>query len=323
MWGNAKGWIISAVLVIAFTTTVCALQMTGTTPSGMTPAFAAKAGSLEPIRLPMSPDSIVPATEEGNAADAYREAIRQYQANPSLYETFRTDHADLYAACEQLVLGAHYRDMTLWTKSPGELINWDREKEPLAALQKVGHVTALRALAALKSDDLSAATAYGEAAFALGAKLVHERLVYDEFEAGMGLMGEAAPTLRDAAKARKQPDRAREIDAFDKARQAFARPDGPIYDLHAITATIDGNVSGARAGDVFYLAQHSPERLWRVEACFQLARIHRNVGDNGRASDQRYAQILLRRLADTDPDPIVQFAAGRARDVTDAEYNKQ
>lgn len=323
MWGNTKGWIISAVLVIAFTTTVCALQMTGTTPSGMTPAFAAKVGGLEPIRLPMSPDSIVPATEDGNAADAYREAIRQYQANPSLYETFRTDRADQYAACEQLVLGTHCRDMTLWSKSPAELINWDRDKEPLVALQKVGHVTALRALAALKANDPSAANAYAEAAFALGAKLVRERLVYDEFEAGLGLMGEAAPTLRDAAKARNEPDRARDVEAFDKARQAFTRPDGPIDDLHVITANIDGNLSGARAGDVFYLAEHSPERLWRVEACFQLARIHRNVGDNGRASDQRYAQILLRRLADSDPDPIVQLAATKARDVTDAEYNKQ
>jgi hypothetical protein len=323
MWGNTKGWIISAILVIAFTTTVCALQMTGTTPSGMTPAFAARVASLEPIRLPTSPDSMVRMSDDCNAADAYREAIRQYEANPSLYETFRTDRSDQYAACEQLVLGTHCRDMTLWTKNPEALVNWDREKEPLVALQKVGHVTALRALAALKSNDLSAATAYGEAAFALGAKLAGERIVYDEFEAGLGLMGEAAPVLRDIAKARHDSQREGQIDAFDKARQGFMRPDGPIYDLHVITANIDGNVSGARAGDVFYLAQHSPERLWRVEACFQLARIHRNVGDNGRASDQRYAQMLLRRIADTDTDPIVKLAATKARDVTDAEYNRQ
>lgn len=323
MWGNAKGWTISAILVITFTATAVALQMTGTTPSGMTPAFAATAANLEPISLPSSPDAIVPATDTCNAADAYREAIRQYQANPSLYDTFHPDRANQYAACEQIVLATHCRDMTLWSAAPEQLINWDREKEPLTALQKVGHVTALRALAALKSNDPAAATAYAEAAFALGAKLVRERITYEEFEAGLGLMGEAAPTLRDLAKAAHHADRERQVDAFDKARLAFTRDDGTIHDLHVVTCNIDGDLSAARAGDVFYLAQHAPERMWRVEACFQLARIHRNVGDRGRASDQRYAQILLRRLADTDTDPIVKLAATTALDVTDAQYHRQ
>jgi hypothetical protein len=63
--------------------------------------------------------------------------------------------------------------------------------------------------------------------------------------------------------------------------------------------------------------------MWRVEACFQLGRMRFNLGDNGRAADQRHAMMLLRKLADSDPDPIVKLAAAKARDLTPQDYQRE
>src|SRR4051794_9071120 len=125
MWGNTRGWIISAVLAIAFVTTVTVLQTTGTTPSGLTPAFAARGNDLGPLALPIHADTIVPMTDECDAADAYRQAIEQYQLDPGLYATgFTRERVDRLTACDKVAEATRCRNLTLFTRSPALIVNF-------------------------------------------------------------------------------------------------------------------------------------------------------------------------------------------------------
>ncbi len=324
MWGNKLGWGISVGLAIVMIGLMVLLQWAGTTPSDMTPAFAKDPASLAPLALPIAPETVVTTMMDPcDAADKYREAIAEYQANPALYDRFDAKNADNLKACDLVVEATKCKDLKLFTKDAEKVINFDREKAPIEALRKIGEITATKASYLAAKKDYDAARRYAEAAFALGAKMYGERVVYEELDAGLGIMGAGAGSLLRIAKDSGDTRTMAQIQAFDAARRAYFKDSSRAFDLHRITKTIDGNTSGARAGDVFALAEKSKERLWRVEACLQLARTKHNVGEEGKAADQRHAQILLRKLADTDPDPIVRTAATRARDITELEYNAQ
>ena len=323
MWGNKAGWTISALIVAVFVGAMYFLQTVGMSASEMTPKFAAEAGNMQPLSLPTAPESIVSMTDDCDAAPAYRQAIQEYQDHKFDYDTKPGSTVAKLTAADKLVEATHCRKLTLFSSEPKQVMNFDSEIEPIAALQKIGILTVNRALALNLDKDYPGATKYAEAAFALGAKMFNERVRFDEMEAGLGLMGSAGTVLMKVATAQGDSGRAEQLKKFDDARKAYAGRDGPLQDLRIITRNIDGKTSGSRAGDVFWLAQKSPERMWRIEACFQLARMTHNVGDDGHASDQRNAQKILRRLADTETDPLVKAAATRARDMTDAEYNKQ
>src|SRR2546421_5811969 len=317
MWGNRLGWGISAGIAIIMIGLMVLLQWAGTTPSEMTPSFAKDPASLAPLALPIAPETIVTTmTDACDAADKYREAIAEYQGNPALYDQFDAKAVEQMKACDLLVEASKCKSMTLFTKDADKVINFDREKAPIEALRKIGEITATKASYLAAKKDYDGARRYAEAAFALGAKMYNERIVYEELDAGLGVMGAGAGSLLRIAKDSGNTGAMAQIQAFDEARRAYFKDSGRPFDLHRITKTIDGRTSGARAGDVFALAQKSKERLWRVEACLQLARTKKNVGEEGKAADQRHAQMLLRKLAESDPDPIVRTAAARARDIT-------
>ena len=321
MWGNRIGWGISAGMAIVMIGLMVLLQWSGTTPSDMTPKFAADAQNLAPLVLTPAPESILSQADACDAADKYREAIAEYQSDPKRYDKVNPLELDQMPALDLLVEATNCREMTLFRKDPGTVINFEREKAPVEALRALGRAAGTKANMLRAKGDKGGATKYAEAAFALGTKMYKERVVFEELDAGFASLGEGSYVLAALAKEAGDADRANQYAALDQARIALMK--SRIGDLHAITKTIDGNMSARRAGDVFALAEKSKERLWRVEACLQLARTHRFVGDDGRAADQRYAQIVLRRLADNDPDPVVKTAATKARDITDEQYNKQ
>ena len=91
--------------------------------------------------------------------------------------------------------------------------------------------------------------------------------------------------------------------------------------LRVLTA-VDDKVVSEHAGDVFYLAQHAGDRVWRVEAIFALGRMKYFVGSEGRAADQRGAPRMLQKLTE-DSDPVIRAAAVAGRDLTIDEYRKQ
>ena len=316
MWGNRTGWGISAVIAIVMIGLMMSVQRSSA-HSGMTAKFAGDSVNLDIVALSPAPETILPPmAEDCDAADKYREAIELYNQSPSLYAGFNPKTLDRLEAVEKLVEGTHCKKMTLFSKDPGEIINFEKNKPAIEALRALGQAASLKGLALLRSGKKDEARKYAEAAFSLGCNMYNERIVFEEFEAGLAVM-----SLGDGLMKQIDPDRAPQIDEFETARIKYFKD--KLYDLRGVTHTIDGNMSAQRAGDVFALAERSKERMWRVEACLQLARTHRNVGDDGRASDQRYAQVLLVKIAKEDSDPIVKIAAARARDITDQEYNRQ
>lgn len=324
MWGNRLGWGISCVIALAMIALMVMLQRSGTQASDMTSKFAAELQqNMAVLVISPAPETLLQnMTEDCDAADLYREAISMYEKSPSLYASFNPKTANELEAVDKIVAAKDCKSMTLFSKDPGKVINFDPEKPPIEALRKIGDAAANKALMLRAAKDLEGARKYAEAAFSLGAKMVNERVVYEEFDAGLGIMGSASEVLIRLANDVDDTGRADQIKAFKNARIKLSDKNGRLFDLHRITKTLDGDISAARAGDLFTLVEKSQERMWRVEGCLQLARTHRNVGDEGRAADQRYAQALLVKLAN-DPDPAVKTAAIRARDITDVEYNKQ
>jgi hypothetical protein len=324
MWGNKTGWLMSAVIAVIMLALMWLLQQAGTTPSSMTDKFKNDPDVLKPIALPIAPETILPMTDDCDAAGPYAEAIAEYQAHSDLYEKFDPKSVDKYVALDKLVAGVHCKSFTLFAKEPLKVINFEREKGPIETLRKLGELCAAKGnYLAIKNKDFENGKKYAEAAFALGAKMYSDRIVYEELDAGLGVMGAGVGAMSRIANDSNDLGRVPELEAFDKVRKQFAAPKSRLAELHAITKTIDGNVSAQHAGDVFALAEKSQERMWRVEACLQLARTKSNVGDEGRAADQRYAKMVLRRLSDKDPDPVVKAAANKALNITEEEYNKQ
>jgi tetratricopeptide (TPR) repeat protein len=321
MWGNRTGWSISGVIAAIMIGLMYLLHTMGA-HAEMTPKFAADPKNLDALALTPAPETVLTTmTDACDAADKYREAIALYESSPAIYSDPKK--LDLWEATDKVSEATHCKDLTIFSKNAASVINFDREKTPIETLRKLGEATANRALAAKAAKNPDDARKYAEAAFSLGAKMYNERVVYEEFDAGLGIMGAAAYVMVGLAHDSGDQARADQIQAFVDARRKFSDKPGRIYDLHMITKTIDGKISSDRAGDVFALAEKSKERMWRVEACLQLARTHRFVGEEGHSSDQRYAQAVLMRLADKETDPIVKLAATRARDITDQEYNRQ
>jgi hypothetical protein len=323
MWGNRLGWTISAIIIVIFTASLLALQHAGTIASPMTAAFAADPANLQQMTVPFDPESIVHTDDNCDAADLYRQAIAEYDKAPDSYRELNQDHLGQLTACTPIIKAMHCKNLTLFASHPDEVINFEREKPPIAALMQVGEALGIRAQYEITAGDSTTSTREAQAVFALGAKLFNERVVYEEFEAGLALMGDADTVLLKIAEKQSNPALAAHISEFEQARKQFLAKGGRIDQLRTITKNVDGDLSAQHAGDVFALAEKSHERMWRVEACFQLGRMRFNLGDNGRAADQRHAMMLLRKLADSDPDPIVKLAAAKARDLTPQDYQRE
>jgi hypothetical protein len=321
MWGNTRGWVISAAIAVVMLGLMGLLQWSGTAPSSETAAFATDAKNLAPLVLDPSPDTVVAMTDDCDAADKYQEAIGLY--DPKIYDRVSPLSLDEMPALEPIVEVTRCKQMRLFSreKRAPEVINFQHEKTPIEILRKLGEACATKGLMLKTKGDKDGARRYAEAAFALGAKMYRERVVYEELEAGFALLAASSTVLANLAEQESDAPRAAACRTIYDAIQKLMTT--RVNDLRRITKTSDGTISATRAGDVFALAERSQERLWRIEACLQLARTHRFVGDNGRGADQRYAQMLLRRLADNDSDPLVKLAATKARDITDEEYNKQ
>ena len=290
--------------------------------SGVTARVAKDPKYLLPIELIPGPETVVAMNEPGDSAIAYQAAIDLYTANPMIYDRWDSANIDKLEAVEKLLEVTHFKEMHLFDKNPGKVINFANSKDPVEALRIVGNMAARKAQLLKLRKKPEEAKKYAEAAFALGAKMFKERVIFEEYDAGMGLLGVGADFLKTMAVEENDTAKSTKADEFINARKNLIGTAGRLFDQRSITKSIDGNVSGLRAGDVFALATKSQERLWRVEACLQLARTARNVGNNGRGTDQRHARALLEQLA-LDPDPIIRTAAIKARDITDDEYHKQ
>jgi hypothetical protein len=325
MWGNRLGWTISLLIVLA-TAGMLLLIVRGPGRTAPT-AFSSDSRHFQPLQLP-APGADVALDERSDANATYREAIELYLAERGRYDDFaafgriESSAVKRLAAVEKLIAASAGDNATVFADRPGEIINYDHTKPPIEALRGLGRVLVDRlALLNQRAGNQEQAQRYAGAVFILGRRLCEERLCYAELDVGLELLGKATPLLITAAEKSGQADRAVALKAFDQQRLALVREQ--IEPVLRVVRSIDGDVVGRHAGDMFELARRSPERMWRAEAILALGRLRFFAGGGATASDQREATRLVTELAEKDADPIVRAAAIAARDLTPEKHRMQ
>lgn len=321
MFGNRLGWIfagaeLAVVGLVAFLFTVKAGALTPPT-SDYQPGSVA----LAAIALPTEPEAVLTAMSGScDAADLYRQAIEAYRRSPAVYNqaaqnASSADPAKL-PALDFLLKATPCLRMTLFSSNPAGVINYESERPQIEALRVLGEACA-NAGVLVATRDRKSGMRYMEAAFSLGAKMYHERAVYQEFFDGMGLMGKAGTALSRLYEKNGDTSMAKQLKAFDESRMEYYNK--RIAPTWRIISSIDDKVIARHAGDVFALAHNSQDRMWRVEATLKLGRYRFNAGRSG---DQRGAMREVRKMAE-DPaeDPAVKAAAAAARDMTLEQYH--
>jgi tetratricopeptide (TPR) repeat protein len=314
MFGNRLGWGISAAIFGLFFFVGYLIVMAGVT-SGPT-AFALRDPTLNaPVALPVVPQTIVRADQPGVAGPLYRKAIDDYLANEAAYEkNIRDNNPDLAALLpgqQALIDATHLAQMDLFATRPEAAISYTTDLPELDALGKVAQSLLMLALRNEKANNTERAIRYYDAVFALGAKLVDERISYAEVSMGLGQMATAAIRLEKI-----DPRRAEQIKAF---REGYETYSPKLLEVQKKINSMDPKVSYAHAGDVYHIAINSKyDRLWRVESILKLGRYRFNAR---RPGDQRRALPTLRRYL-KDRDPAIRHAAKLAYDLTEIEYRK-
>jgi hypothetical protein len=205
--------------------------------------------------------------------------------------------------------------MKLYAQRPEEIVNYNYSPQGVAALYQVGRQAALlsRHLAAgdTQRDD---ALALAEAAFSLGHKLCEERLRWAQFDAGQNL-------VRDGAQLIGKLDSTRTAAATNLESSMKSLVKERLMPVWWVLSSPDQQVIGRTGGDVFYIARHSKERMWRIEAVLKMGWYKYNVGEPGHGPNQKWAAIIPRRMAsDERLDPAIRAAAAAARDLTADGY---
>jgi hypothetical protein len=331
MFGNRLGWGISAGLTVII---LLVLHWVGqvNAMSGPSHGVVSRTGNvalnlgehsdmLAVIQLPFNPQSVLPSmTETDDAAPLYRKAIDEIKSDlftyRDLFETGKpktTSYKDL-PAIEFIVEARNMRGMKLFAAQPAKVIGYDKESTaPIEAIYYAGKAASRLALY-IQKDKPADSLILAESVFSLGVKLCEERIRWREFEAGAELLRDGAYLINKLDSARAQ---AANVDAGMK--QLLKDRCIPLW---TVIGSIDQDVIGRTAGDVFYIARKSPERLWRVEALLKLGRYKFNAGNSGRSGDQRWAKITVKRMAnDASLDPVVRIAAKAANDLTLPQFH--
>lgn len=314
MWGNALGWCISVLIVVATFGGVILLDRHLSTVTPVT-EFVRDPANLLPIELPVPPRSLLPPAKSADAADWYRQAIELYSQRPDDYERFaasarRSDDANGLDALDLLIPASECSHMNLFASSPPSIVRYG-DKPQLAAIRMLGK-SANRLGALLRFENRpDEAMKYHLAAFALGARLYEERLTLDELLAGLELMSEAAGGIVAGSSGGIDTER------FQEYRSKYLPwYESSIKPTQRIITSIDPSVMAMHSGDVFYIARRGKERMWRVEAILKLGRLRFNAA---RIADQQAAARALQELGN-DPDPVIQTAVAAARGLTIEQY---
>jgi len=322
MWGNLRGWGISAVIVLL---TAGGIWYLSTLNDVSPPTWdqATQDKYLAKVELSPAPRSVVQVmTNPCDAGDDYRAAITAYEANKNTYGAkFDYKSTADFEAFDDILKGTDCSQMTLLAKDPAEYMGYQGAAiAPLRALKTVVTAMTKRAAMLVNGRKADEAKKYYQAIFSLGTKLWEERLVWDELDAGQELMATGALGLARIAEEEKDTDRYATLKAFDDARSKY------VTDVVMPLLHVTHNFSSDAPGNIFLLARSSQDRMWRAEAIRQLGRIRWNVGnaETASAADQRAATRLLTKWAD-DPtlDPVLRTTAQLARDVSEIDLQKE
>ncbi len=327
MWGDLRGWIVSGIIVAA----MGLLLVLSILPQGITPPTKTLTLAMQPAVIPADPGRVMPApAKECDAAENYRQAIEEYQSHEQRYDNWTkkiVEARDARPPAVQMLADAKdCAKMGLFSKSPNDLTVYD-ERGKLQAINEVGTmcnrialVYAAESNTAAEANDQAKATAsaqearrYAEASFNLGRHLYEERLVFEEWSDGITLMIDATAALRRLEKDKAVTDA---MDSFMVDNTEFRR--GKVVRLWEVMSGIGEADKKKYAGDIFDVALHSPERMWRVEAILKLGRYKYSAATRG---DQFGSKKAVAKLAaDPGTDPVIHAAADAANGLTVEQF---
>lgn len=324
MWGNTIGWIIAAVLGMlimggALLFGISFNQLTPTTKFGTDPKNLAEL-SMEP-----KPSNLVAMPTAGDAGPLLMQAIGEVKANESKYTAFiasgKAADAAKLPAVKAALDAAPMSQMKLLSAKPATDIDYfPLSAHPdLATLGTIAQCLERAGMLYTADKKYKEAKKYHEAQFALGAKMFAERAMFMEALQGLGHMRGAAVGLKSIATAEKDDARAKQIEAFLAASDAFYKE--RMEPMWKVIGSVDGNVIARHTGDIYHFTDSAnmKERMWRVESVLKLGRFKFSVGTDGHAADQSYVPMRLAEL-EKDADPLVAEAAKKANALTLAEY---
>jgi hypothetical protein len=283
----------------------------------------------EPVRLPVAPADVVPGvmTDDRDAGEEYWRAIELYKRFPADYrraELSNTTKISRLPALNLVVDGTSAKRATLFAQRSELLVNYKYPWPELDAISELGQLSnSVGHYYVARKPDEKLAKKYLHAGFSLGAKLYDERVTHAEMMAGIKLMQGAVLSLKELAKQQNDSARQAALDRFANETSAwYATSADKLY--QKINSTERADLLH-NAGDVFEVAQHSPDRMWRAEAILKLGRYRYNAP---RRSDQVWASRMLGDNPEQfgfkdltkDPDPAVKTAATAAKALTLEQY---
>jgi hypothetical protein len=338
MFGNRFGWGISAAIAVVLGLIVWMFVKMDTISKPSTGAISrtkpfhvlelpTHPEMLAEIKFPYDPASVVPSmTKPGDAGAIYMKAIDEYEKSSLDYvenSRNKSENPDDYPAIKLLIEAKDLTSMKLYPDRPEALISHNLEPKPIQALRAVGYRAADLALRILRTKDQAEKTkrtpdalAMAEAAFSLGTKLCQDRVRWMEFDAGYQMVTRSAPVIAEIDPARAPACKA----AVEGLYTIYKDRGMPL--AHAFTS-IDLDVMGRTAGDMFYIVKNARERMWRVEAVLKLGHYKFNAGEPGNAADQRWAKLIAKRVMnDASEDSAVRAAAKLSYELTMENYLK-
>ncbi|HRK29658.1 MAG TPA: hypothetical protein PLD59_01165, partial [Tepidisphaeraceae bacterium] len=199
MFGNALGWALSILLVVAVVASVSYIDRTARpTPPD---AFGLDARNAAPLRLP-DVSSIAPrvAGREAEATALYGQALQLVAQNRAAFDAFnRADHSDtpepVAEAGQLLIRATGLAGGSIFQHRPEALIHYRSETPELTDVERLGKAS-LRGAMIVRRVNPAAGLSQLRAGFVLGERLFEERITSAELNAGLQLLAESAATMK-------------------------------------------------------------------------------------------------------------------------------
>jgi hypothetical protein len=311
MWGNFLGWRISAVIfAVAMGAAIWLrgeMQITDPTSLSLDPK------NLAELAPPIGAEAIVTQDQAGDAGEKYLAASQAYQDDPDTTDEYSQKPEGPPPPPMELVMeGTHLSQMNLFARNPGEVIDYQTDHPELDGLGKIGDEMESAALRLQRAGKMEDARKLLLGAYSLGLNLLRERVDYDEYSHGMGLMDGATTALAEMEPAGSA--KAQMLEGQEAAMEGYDHD--VVEPIYEVLTSADPAKIAANAGDIFRFATRSRERMFRVEAILKLGRYRFN---SARAADQMAAPRFLRFLGH-DADPAVRAAAQAAGGLTVEQY---
>jgi len=316
MFGNALGWLISALIVAAC---IVFLVFVGQQGQVSPPGQVGQNAANWKIEMPVEPVTLAPFMVEATDPVAlYRQAIDLFEA-----DEFELKRANSFTATDSaqaqrwskmiqlIVQAARSSRPAVFGNRLADVINYDPDQQHIESLRTIARMAIRMGLLYGTESKYAEQRQHLEAVLALGCKLYAERLTLAEYMLGTELLGESSLGLANQAKRIGETAREASLKEFnDKRLESFRKQIEPV---RAAIMVVD-----PYPGDIFALAENSGEAMWRVEAILALGRLKFSAE---RPGDTRGASAAIESLCNHG-DPRIRTAARAAKDLTIEQFRK-